>query len=189
MRSANCGISILGWFWHSQTVEHRTGGNSVPLAHGDSIAGRAGHDGRHAVDHRHLRNGCVLGEQAAAELGIRMALGAQRKEVLQAALGRRSNCWRLVRRRDWFWELLATPGAGFHRVSGHAARSAGIGWRCCWRWRALGLLATWIPAQRALSVNPLVLLREESGSNSQRNAERQGFRIAYTRMKWRFMPR
>lgn len=25
----------------------------------------------------------------------------------------------------------------------------------------LGLLATWIPAQRALSVNPLILLREE----------------------------
>jgi ABC-type lipoprotein release transport system permease subunit len=25
----------------------------------------------------------------------------------------------------------------------------------------LGLLATWIPAQRALSVNPLTLLREE----------------------------
>jgi ABC-type lipoprotein release transport system permease subunit len=25
----------------------------------------------------------------------------------------------------------------------------------------LGLLATWIPAQRALSVNPLTLLRED----------------------------
>jgi len=25
----------------------------------------------------------------------------------------------------------------------------------------LGLLATWIPAQRALSVNPMMLLREE----------------------------
>jgi ABC-type lipoprotein release transport system permease subunit len=25
----------------------------------------------------------------------------------------------------------------------------------------VGLLATWIPAQRALSVNPLILLREE----------------------------
>ena len=25
----------------------------------------------------------------------------------------------------------------------------------------LGLLGTWIPAQRALSVNPLILLREE----------------------------
>jgi ABC-type lipoprotein release transport system permease subunit len=25
----------------------------------------------------------------------------------------------------------------------------------------LGLVATWIPAQRALSVNPLILLRED----------------------------
>jgi ABC-type lipoprotein release transport system permease subunit len=25
----------------------------------------------------------------------------------------------------------------------------------------LGLLATWVPAQRALSVNPMILLREE----------------------------
>jgi ABC-type lipoprotein release transport system permease subunit len=25
----------------------------------------------------------------------------------------------------------------------------------------LGLVATWIPAQRALSVNPMILLREE----------------------------
>ena len=25
----------------------------------------------------------------------------------------------------------------------------------------LGLIATWIPAQRALSVNPMILLREE----------------------------
>jgi hypothetical protein len=40
------------------------------------------------------------------ELGIRIALGAQRKEVLQAALGRPRNCWQLVRRRDCsseFW--------------------------------------------------------------------------------------
>jgi hypothetical protein len=27
----------------------------------------------------------------------------------------------------------------------------------------------------------------EAGSNSQRNAERQGFRVAYTRMKWKLM--
>ena len=33
------------------------------------------------------------------ELGIRIALGAQRKEVLQAALGAPSNCWRSVRPR------------------------------------------------------------------------------------------
>ena len=53
------------------------------------------------------------------ELGIRIALGAQRKQVLAAALGR---ALRLL---------------------------------------ALGLLATWVPAQRALSADPLLLLREE----------------------------
>jgi GNAT superfamily N-acetyltransferase len=34
----------------------------------------------------------------------------------------------------------------------------------------------------------LAMMVAEAGSNSQRNAERQGFRIAYTRMKWRFNP-
>jgi len=31
----------------------------------------------------------------------------------------------------------------------------------------------------------LAMMVAEAGSNSQRNAERQGFRVAYTRMKWR----
>jgi hypothetical protein len=31
----------------------------------------------------------------------------------------------------------------------------------------------------------LAMMVAEAGSDSQRNAERQGFRIAYTRMKWR----
>jgi hypothetical protein len=35
------------------------------------------------------------------ELGIRMALGAQRKEVLHAALARPSNCSLSVRRQDY----------------------------------------------------------------------------------------
>jgi len=32
---------------------------------------------------------------------------------------------------------------------------------------------------------PLAMMVTEAGSQSQRNAERQGFRIAYTRTKWR----
>ena len=61
------------------------------------------------------------------ELGIRIALGAQRKEVLQAALGRRFQIAGL-----WFGGGIAPgnsgqPGAGLHRVSGDAARSAGAG--------------------------------------------------------------
>jgi hypothetical protein len=31
----------------------------------------------------------------------------------------------------------------------------------------------------------LAVMGAEAGSGSQRNAERNGFRIAYTRMKWR----
>jgi GNAT superfamily N-acetyltransferase len=31
----------------------------------------------------------------------------------------------------------------------------------------------------------LAMMVAEAGSESQRNAERKGFRIAYTRMKWR----
>jgi len=34
----------------------------------------------------------------------------------------------------------------------------------------------------------LAMMVAEAGSNSQRNAERQGFRIAYTRTKWRLSP-
>lgn len=34
----------------------------------------------------------------------------------------------------------------------------------------------------------LAMMGAQAGSNSQRNAERQGFRIAYTRMKWRLAP-
>ncbi|MBI3210267.1 MAG: GNAT family N-acetyltransferase [Candidatus Solibacter usitatus] len=35
----------------------------------------------------------------------------------------------------------------------------------------------------------LAMMAAEAGSNSQRNAERKGFRVAYTRTKWRLSPR
>jgi predicted permease len=94
------------------------------------------------------------------ELGIRMALGARRKEVLQTALGRA-------------FKLLAIGSAAGMVLGILAGRVlASIVYQATPRdpvvlvgvvmaMAALGLLATWIPAQRALSVNPLVLLREE----------------------------
>ena len=94
------------------------------------------------------------------ELGIRIALGAQRKEVLQAALGRLSNCWRLVRRRDWSSGILASrvlASIVYQATPRDPLVLAGV----VLAMALLGLLATWIPAQRALSVDPLTLLREE----------------------------
>jgi hypothetical protein len=33
----------------------------------------------------------------------------------------------------------------------------------------------------------LAMMVAEAGSNSQRNAERKGFRVAYTRLKWKLL--
>jgi predicted permease len=94
------------------------------------------------------------------ELGIRVALGAPRKEVLNAALGRPV-------------KLLAVGSVAGLVLGVLASRVlASIVYQATPRdplvlaavvlaMALLGLVATWIPAQRALSVNPLILLREE----------------------------
>ena len=70
------------------------------------------------------------------ELGIRMALGAQRKEVLQAALGRAFKLLAFGSAAGLLLGLLASRVLGLHRVSGNSPRSAGIGRRRsgdgCW---------------------------------------------------------
>jgi predicted permease len=94
------------------------------------------------------------------ELGIRIALGARRTEVLRSALGRPVKL------------LIVGSGAGvlLGILAGRVLASivyqanahdplvlTGVVVAMAF----LGLVATWIPAQRALSVNPLVLLRED----------------------------
>jgi predicted permease len=94
------------------------------------------------------------------ELGIRLALGAQRQEVLHAALGRAL-------------KLLAWGSAAGLILGILASRVlASIVYQASPRdplvltgvvlvMLLLGLVATWIPAQRALSLDPMTLLREE----------------------------
>jgi predicted permease len=94
------------------------------------------------------------------ELGIRVALGAKRKEVLQTALG-------------GAFKLLAFGSAAGLLLGILASRVlASIVYQATPRdplvlagvvliMAVLGMVATWLPAQRALSVDPMILLREE----------------------------
>ena len=94
------------------------------------------------------------------ELGIRIALGAQRKEVLQAALGRPLKLLAIGSAAGLILGLLATRVLAYI-VYQATPRDPLVLAGVVLAMLLLGLVATWIPAQRALSVDPLILLREE----------------------------
>jgi predicted permease len=94
------------------------------------------------------------------ELGIRMALGAQRKEVLQAALGRALKLLVFGSVAGLLLGLLASQVLA-SIVYQAAPRDPLVLAGVVLAMALLGLLATWIPAQRALSIDPMMLLREE----------------------------
>jgi hypothetical protein len=94
------------------------------------------------------------------ELGIRMALGAQRKEVLQAALGRAIKLLAFGSAAGLLLGVLASrvlASIVYQATSRDPLVLAGA----VLAMALLGLVATWIPAQRALSINPAMLMREE----------------------------
>jgi predicted permease len=94
------------------------------------------------------------------ELGIRIALGAGRREVLRASLGR---AFRLLSIGS---VAGIVTGIFFSRVLSFIVYQASpkdpvvlVGVTATML--VLGLIASWIPARRALAVDPLVLLREQ----------------------------
>jgi predicted permease len=94
------------------------------------------------------------------ELGIRMALGAQRKEVLQAALGRAFKLLAFGSSAGLLLGILASRVLAFI-VYQATPRDPLVLAGVVVAMALLGLVATWIPAQRALSIDPAILLREE----------------------------
>jgi predicted permease len=94
------------------------------------------------------------------ELGIRVALGARRKEVLQAALGR---TFRLLATGAVAGLLLGMASARvlsyivYQATPRDPAVLAGV----ILTMLLLGLLAAYAPARRALSVDPVILLRDQ----------------------------
>jgi len=94
------------------------------------------------------------------ELGIRAALGAQRREVLHAALGRAFKLLAFGSLAGLLLGLLATrvlASIVYQATPRDPVVLAGV----VLSMALLGLMATWIPARRALAVDPAILLREE----------------------------
>ena len=94
------------------------------------------------------------------ELGIRVALGAQRTEVLQAVLGRTVKLLAVGSGIGLLLGILATRVLAFI-VYQATPRDPLVLTGVVLAMASLGLVATWIPAQRALSVDPMMLLRDE----------------------------
>jgi predicted permease len=94
------------------------------------------------------------------EIGIRIALGAQRRSVLQAALGRAFKLLAYGSSAGLILGILASSVLA-HIVFQATPRDPLVLAGVVLAMALLGLVATWIPAQRALSVDPLILLREE----------------------------
>ena len=94
------------------------------------------------------------------ELGIRMALGAQRREVLQAALAGPFRLLAFGSSVGLVLGILASRVLAFV-VYQATPRDPLVLAGVVLAMGLLGLVATWIPAQRALSIDPAILLREE----------------------------
>ena len=94
------------------------------------------------------------------ELGIRVALGAQQKQVLRTALGRAFLLLGAGSVAGIGLGVLATRLLSFIVYQATPKDPVVLGGVVA-TMVLLGLIAAWIPAQRALKVDPMVLLREE----------------------------
>ena len=94
------------------------------------------------------------------ELGIRLALGADRRQLLSAALGRAVKLLALGSVAGLLLGVMASRVLAFV-VYQATPRDPIVLAGVVLAMALLGMLATWIPAQRALSVDPAMLLRDE----------------------------
>jgi len=94
------------------------------------------------------------------ELGIRVALGASRRQVLRTSLGR---SMRLLAIGSLAGIVLGVLGSSVlsHIVYQATSRDPVVLVGVCLTMLLLGLVASWLPARRALAVDPMILLREE----------------------------
>ena len=150
------GAAVLHGF-----VERRTRHRSFWGPNGNDVTGCARRDGRAMLSISGIFGMAAYSvSRRLKELGIRMALGAQRREVLQAALGRALKLLAFGSAAGLLLGILASGVLAFI-VYQATPRDPLVLAGVVLIMTLLGLLATWIPAQRALSLDPMTLLREE----------------------------
>ncbi len=94
------------------------------------------------------------------ELGIRVALGARQKQVLRTALGRAFLLLGTGSLAGILLGVLATKVLSYIVYQATPKDPVVLGGVVA-TMLLLGLVAAWIPAQKALGVDPIILLREE----------------------------
>jgi predicted permease len=94
------------------------------------------------------------------ELGIRVALGADQRKVLGAALGRAFRLLAIGSAAGMILGLLATRVLSYI-VYQATPRDPLVLIGVVVTMLGVGLVAAWIPARRALAVDPMILLRDE----------------------------
>jgi ABC-type antimicrobial peptide transport system permease subunit len=94
------------------------------------------------------------------ELGIRVALGANRRQILGASIGRALRLLAIGSVAGIALSVLATRVLAFI-VYQATPKDPVVLFGVTATMLLLGIIAAWIPARRALAVDPLILLREE----------------------------
>jgi predicted permease len=94
------------------------------------------------------------------ELGIRVALGANRREVLGAALGRAFRLLAIGSAAGLILGVLATRVLSSIVYQATPSDPIVLGGVIV-TMMAVGLIAAWIPARHALAVDPMILLRDQ----------------------------
>jgi ABC-type antimicrobial peptide transport system permease subunit len=94
------------------------------------------------------------------EFGIRIALGANQRKVLGAALGRAFRLLAIGSVAGMALGLLATRVLSFIVYQATPNDPLILG-GVVLAMLAVGVIAAWIPARRALAVDPMILLRDE----------------------------
>jgi predicted permease len=94
------------------------------------------------------------------ELGIRVALGADQRRILGAALGRAFRLLAIGSVAGVVLGLMATRVLSYIVYEATPRDPLVLG-GVVLTMMALGMIASWIPAQRALAVDPMILLRDQ----------------------------